>query len=94
MQAGTNKGLPGYLTAMDISYDNSVWSITKDKKVPHHFEVSLGFTALHEFNPGLYKDPSSKTIKFGAASISKEGKIENVSEEAIRKIFKSVKDAV
>jgi hypothetical protein len=88
-----NLGLSGFLTSLDLNYDKSIWNIKKDFKVPQHFEVSLGFTALHETNPGLYKDSSTNKVIFGTANISSDGtKVENISEANIRKIFKQVKD--
>ena len=87
------KGCLGFITSLDLNYDQSIWNIKKDFKVPQHFKVSLGFTAIHETNPGLYKDPGTNKVIFGTATLSKDGtKIENVFEGNIRKIFKQVKD--
>jgi hypothetical protein len=91
--SGKTKGLPGYLTSLDLNYDNSIWNIKQDFKVPRNIEVSLGFTALHETNPGLYKDKDK--LVFGTATFKKENdsyKIDTISPENIRKIFQSVKD--
>jgi hypothetical protein len=91
---GKDKGLSGYLTALDLNYDKSIWNIKKDFKVPQNIEVSIGFTALHEANPGLYKDPADNKIIFGTGKIKKDGdsyKVEKVSPENIRKIFQSIK---
>ena len=97
ISAGSGLGLPGYLTAMDFNYDKAIWNIKKDFKVPRNIEVSLGFTVLHQANPGLYKDPKLNKIVFGTANFVKDNdsfKIDgSVSEENIRQIFKSVKSS-
>lgn len=87
------KGLSGYITSLDLSYDKAIWNIKTNSKVPRNITVSLGFTALHDSNPGLYKN-SVGEIKFGTAQIEKQGgdfKITSISEANIRKIFGQVK---
>lgn len=89
--AGRNSdgnGLGGYITALDFSYDDTIWNIEPDFKVPRKVEISLGFTVLHDQNPGLY--PDGNDFKFGTAEITKENnkyKIGEISEANIRKIF-------
>lgn len=88
-----NKGLPGYITSLDYSYDETVWNVKKDFKVPRKVIVSLGFTVIHEHNPGLYKD-GNKYV-FGTAEVTQEGstiKVGTPSSADIRKIFKTVRD--
>jgi len=53
-QSTNKRGLSGYITSLDISYDN-VWNIEADFKVPRKATISLSFTALHEGNPGIYQ---------------------------------------
>lgn len=50
---GVKKGLPGYITSMNVKYGD-VWSIETDYKAPMLFTVSLEYTVLHEGNPGSY----------------------------------------
>ena len=54
------RGLPGYITSLDFTYDN-VWNIEKDFKIPRKVTVSVSFTALHEASPGTY--PTSQNSK-------------------------------
>lgn len=88
---GANKegnGLGGYITALDFSYDETIWNIEKNLKAPRKVTVSLGFTVLHDDNPGLY--PDGNDFKFGTAKITRENskyKIGEISEANIRKIF-------
>jgi len=87
-----NKGLPGYITSLDFSYDDTTWNIKKDFKVPRKVIVSLGFTVIHEHNPGLYKDGNKHT--FGTAKVTQEGstiKVATPNISDIRKIFKTVR---
>lgn len=90
---GANKegnGLGGYITALDFSYDETIWNIEKNLKAPRKVTVSLGFTVLHDDNPGLY--PSGDDFKFGTAKITKSTETKKyelgeISEANIRKIF-------
>lgn len=92
-----NQGLPGYITALDFSYDETIWNIKENFKAPRKVTVSLGFTVIHEANPGLY--PQGNEIKFGTAQIikdeTKEGKfkLDKFNLATIRKVFKSSRDA-
>jgi len=84
--AEDNRGLPGYLTSLDFNYDISIWNIKTDVKVPRNITVSLAFTALHDGNPGIYKDGSKN--KFATAILNKDGIVkESIKEINIRKIL-------
>lgn len=65
-----NKGLPGYITSMDWSYDDGIWNMKTDFKVPRKVTVSLGFTVLHDGNPGTYpfkgSEATPQNIDFAA----------------------------
>jgi hypothetical protein len=91
ISTGTGKGLSGYLTSLDLNYDKSVWNIKKDFKVPRNIEVSLGFTALHDTNPGLYNDGTGDYV-FGTAVFENSKLKGDIETTNIRSIFKSVKD--
>lgn len=49
-----NRGLPGYITSLDLSYDDGIWNIQENFKVPRKISVSLSYTVLHDGNPGIY----------------------------------------
>ena len=55
------RGLPGYITSLDVQYDN-VWNIREDFKVPRKASVSINFTVLHEGNPGVYLGDDNKQL--------------------------------
>ena len=52
----SGRGLPGYITSMNYSYDNAIWEIEPKSKVPRNVSVSLSFTVLHDGNPGITAD--------------------------------------
>jgi hypothetical protein len=54
-------GIPGYMTALDFSYDDGIWNIEDGKRVPRKISVTLSYTVIHDGNPGLYPY-SSKII--------------------------------
>lgn len=101
------RGLPGYITSMDWSYDDGIWNVETGFKVPRKVTVSLGFTVLHNGNPGTYpfqentfpddaalpSDADTDGIIFGAGKFTKSsnGVDLQVSRAEIRKIFDPVK---
>lgn len=58
-----NRGLPGVITQLDVNYDDTVWELDADQKVPKYIEVSLGFHVLHEFPIGV--SAGGRETKFG-----------------------------
>lgn len=52
--AALKKGLPGYINTLSFAYDDGIWNINTDFKVPRKISVTLGFTVIHEGNPGVY----------------------------------------
>jgi hypothetical protein len=54
INGGAKKGIPGYITSLDLAYDDGIWNIETDFKVPRKISISLGFTVLHEGNPGIF----------------------------------------
>ena len=58
------RGLPGFITSMDWSYDDGIWNIEDKFKVPRKVLVSIGLTVLHDGNPGVYP-LKSRTERMG-----------------------------
>ncbi len=56
---GNKKGLPGYINSLTFAYDDNIWNIRKDYKVPRKISVALGFVVIHDGNPGLYQNVGS-----------------------------------
>jgi len=97
-------GLPGYINSMDFSYDDGLWNIKANLKVPRKISVSIGFTALHDGNPGTYPvsettatkmndDDKTSTVTeiFGTRKFRKgDQKDATPSKADIRKIFETV----
>ena len=83
------RGLPGYITSLDISYDQ-IWNIEKDFKVPRKATISVSYTVLHENNPGIY--PTSENGKefptFGIGT--KDGDNFKGSEIGIRGMLENI----
>ena len=84
------RGLPGYLTSLDFTYDN-IWNIEKDFKIPRKATVSVSFTVLHEANPGTY--PTSESGKefptFGIGM--QDGENFKGAETGIRGLLENIK---
>ena len=49
-------GLTGYITSLNFNYDQSVWEMDQEAKLPMMVNISLGFQVLHESAIGLQKD--------------------------------------
>lgn len=80
-----NNGLPGYLTSLDFNYDQSIWNLEKDLKVPRHVPVSLTFNILHEQKinsdgslefPALIANSNNEKFELHTSFFSKVGQIE------------------
>jgi hypothetical protein len=50
-----NRGIPGYISSMDFAYDDGIWNVEEDEKVPRKVSVTLSFVVVHNGNPGIYK---------------------------------------
>jgi hypothetical protein len=49
----TGKGLSGIITSLDINYDEGVWNIEANQKLPRDITVSVGFHVLHDKAIGI-----------------------------------------
>jgi hypothetical protein len=84
--ASANKlGLAGYVSALDLEWSDTVWSVETGSKVPRKCTINIAFNVLHEQAPGLH--PTSTGYQFG--TLNDEGQI---SEESIRGYMKTVVD--
>jgi hypothetical protein len=100
-----NRGLPGYITSLDFSYDDGIWNIEENEKVPRKISVSISYTVLHDGNPGIYPytsadiSPDGKVVGTGETTFGAGKFIRNadgtftatVSVKDIRKIFGTVR---
>lgn len=68
-----NQGIPGYITSLDLSFDDGIWNIQTDQKVPRVITVSLGFTVLHDGNPGIYQYSEAQLFSTGEINTADEG---------------------
>lgn len=78
-QNNIKKGLPGYITALDFAYDDDVWNLKEDFKVPRKVSVNISFTVVHDGNPGIYP--------FTHNEITPEGFEFNIQPEAAGNVF-------
>lgn len=67
--AQAKKGVPGYITSLDFSYDDGIWNMKTDFKVPRKVTVTLGFNVVHEGNPGVYLNKANLSAPSGQATI-------------------------
>lgn len=88
------KGLAGKIDVLDISYEDGIWNVETDLKVPRSAVISLTFTVLHEANPGLYINTQGEK-EFGTGIPVKQEddsyKVEKIDIGSIRRIFGQVK---
>lgn len=105
VEAGAGRGLPGFINALDFSFDDSVWNTTTDFKVPRLITVSLGFTVVHNGNPGTYPHESYAVLPdgtveasvgettFGVGKFTPDGEATtiSVSRAEMRRIFKTIR---
>lgn len=95
-KSGDNKrGLPGYIDSLNFSYDDGIWNVTTDFKVPRKISVTLNFVVIHDGNPGVYQvtNPNGTTIinKFGAYVGTGDNSLD-VSTPSVRGIMDQAQD--
>ena len=76
------KGLPGYISSLAFVYDEQVWNIKKDYKVPRKVTVNMTFVVIHDGNPGNYRSGQSSVfgcVEFrGQSSTAIQGNIRGI----------------
>lgn len=106
IEKGSGRGLPGYITNLDFSFDDGIWNIKTDFKVPRIITVTIGFNVVHNGNPGTYQhevatvkpnggkegEPTGEAT-FGVAQFTPEGDNTTikVSRGEMRRIFKTIR---
>jgi hypothetical protein len=61
------RGVPGVITSLNFSYEDAVWELLPNRKLPRNVDVSIGFQVLHEFPIGLIKGSNNP---FGGIEIT------------------------
>jgi len=51
-----NRGLPGYINSINFAYDDGIWTVEENFKIPRKVSVTLSFTTLHDNNIGVLLD--------------------------------------
>lgn len=70
----TGKGLSGIITSLSLNYDQSIWELDTDSKLPRMIEVTVGFQVIHDRAIGLVTSangPQFGGINGGSADIRK-----------------------
>jgi hypothetical protein len=61
-KSNIKKGMPGYIQSLTFSYDDNIWNVRTDYKIPRKVSVSLGFVVVHDGNPGVYMDNAAQVF--------------------------------
>ena len=52
-ESGMSRGLAGFITNLDINYNDSTWEIDKGSRAPMLVKINIGFSPIHDIPPGL-----------------------------------------
>jgi hypothetical protein len=66
-------GLTGVINSLNLSYDEAIWELDTNAKLPRNIDVSLGFQVLHEKPIGLVKVGNSMMFGGITTRVSTQG---------------------
>ena len=52
-ESGMSKGLAGFITNLDINYNDSTWEISQGSRAPMLVKINISFSPIHDIPPGL-----------------------------------------
>jgi hypothetical protein len=55
-ESSRGRGVAGFITSLDLNYDDSTWEIKTGKKAPKMVTITLGFTPITDLPLGLDYD--------------------------------------
>ena len=93
LMSADGTGLPGYLTNLGLSYDESIWEMDDLAKLPRNINVTLGFQVLHDKSIGLVKDSSGRFVFGGLNNYQIGGYGSSTTETFIDADIKMFRDA-
>jgi hypothetical protein len=65
----TGRGISGVITNLDLNYDQAIWELTRNSKLPRTIEVNLGFQVLHDRAVGILHTDDGPM--FGGVSVNR-----------------------
>ena len=70
-ESSRGEGIAGFITMLDVNYNDMVWEISEDSKAPMMAKISCNFAPIHDIPPGLDHNGVMR------ASVYRAGKINN-----------------
>ena len=53
-ESGMSRGLAGFITNLDVSYNESTWETSRiGSKAPMLVKINIGFSPIHDVPPGI-----------------------------------------
>lgn len=52
-ESNMSKGLAGFITSLDVNYNESTWEIEPGSRAPIMVKITFGFAPIHDIPPGL-----------------------------------------
>lgn len=52
-ESNMSKGLAGFITSLDVNYNESTWEIDHGSRAPMMVKITFGFAPIHDIPPGL-----------------------------------------
>ena len=63
------KGLAGFITMLDVNYQDQLWEIDPGSQAPKVVKISINFAPLHDIPPGLDADGAMRAPVYNAGKI-------------------------
>ena len=72
-ESGMSRGLAGFITNLDISYNESTWETSRiGSKAPMLVKVNIGFSPIHDIPPGLDHNGMLRAPVYNVGRINNE----------------------
>jgi hypothetical protein len=72
-ETSAGQGLAGFITSLDINYQDSVWNTNMPgSNAPHGVKITIGFAPVHDISPGLDHEGLMRAPIYNVGSINAE----------------------
>ena len=70
-ESSRGEGIAGFITMLDVNYNDMVWEISEDSKAPMMTKITCNFAPIHDIPPGLDHNGVMRSSVYRAGKINK-----------------------
>ena len=71
-ESSKGKGLAGFITSLDVNYQESVWNTNSPgSNAPHGVKITMGFSPIHDIAPGLDHEGIMRAPIYNVGAVNK-----------------------